>query len=491
MNVFTYDKDVVAHYKFRGNTPFDDVSGNGNHLYRQGGTGYVNKGCPLLNTVSMRPGYSGCVQFDGIERQGLRNSDLDLMSGFPGKNGESNTTFSFTLWFKPSSFEPYTGSCLSLIAKYNNTNYSYLVAIGDTTHKVNIYWGYNGGLQQYAYTINRALTLGVWYFLKVVYDDANNICSGYLFDSSNSNWYTISGAPVDSLNINNESFYVGRSTYGHYYSGLIQDLCVFDDIVTDAQAEAIKDGSYNLKGDPHLLCRYMFDKQGLGWDWRENCHLHSCPIPDYPGPRGNIHCLFIDGDYCACVWRKDSDLSSNFPTKFGSSNDQMSVCFWMSPTVVNPPANIVYPVSKGVIGNESWKAGWWNLSASIKIGQTACVPVVGQWYHITFTYDGSNYRCYVYDLAADLDYLYVGGAISFLNVPFAIGCNMNATQTGPDQYAFYGYIGEQVNFKRVLDDDEIDDIIDGNFGGGAIIYSKPKGSRSYGPCVSRPLIVRG
>jgi len=469
VNDFSGEGSLIGHWTFDGATPFDDASGNGNHLYRQGGPGKS----PLLDTTNMRAGYSGCGDFELTNSEYLTIADADLAAGFPCKSGETNTTFSVTGWFKPEGMTGYQHMACKLNAGGGKRCWS-VVLLND---RLRVMWGYNGGASVYQYEVVRTLQTGEWYFFTVTFNDAGNSCIGYLYDTTNTTWYSVVGEPASAINNEDSSFYIGKEAGGSYYDGLLQDVCIFSDVITEQEAIDIVAKTYDLEGDAALISRYKLDKEGLGWDDKETNHLLSAPIKGFAGPRDDVKCALFDGTYAACCWRADGDLSSNFPHKYGETNTAMTLLYWFKPTTLQ--ADNEFAVSKhGQANYKSWTTGhssannvWVGGSATLAASSDRAV-VNDQWYHCALVLDSVSplAKIRLWDVTADTVYDSgddTSGTIDLYNVPFMVGANSADALTAPGDDEFHGYVGELVVIGRVLSDAEIDQERAGTFAAAA------------------------
>ncbi len=175
----------------------------------------------------------------------------------------------------------------------------------------------------------------------------------------------------------------------------------------------------------------------------------------------------------------DASLDSGFPFKDGTSNLEITVCFWLWPQDV---ASTRYVFCKS--GNASpirfftiWYAssihfrvgdGTTWAGAKIHAGDWAGVGETDQWYHVGVTYKSSDttYRVRVWDLEAGTtldgqpDNTGTTGKECPVNTqPLEIGRLADSTSNDLN-----GRLDEIVVFNRILTADEIDTIRAGTFG---------------------------
>ncbi|KPJ60285.1 MAG: hypothetical protein AMJ42_01525 [Deltaproteobacteria bacterium DG_8] len=134
----SYDDNLQAHYKLEPDNLTVDSSGNNNSLTASG-------------TITSSPSSGdyckvddGSVHFDDNEYYYI--NDGNLSSGFPGKQGSSNTTLSICFWYRPGSSA--AGQWTGLLSKYKSSDGDngkvWMIQKSDV-EKIRLYIGYNGG----------------------------------------------------------------------------------------------------------------------------------------------------------------------------------------------------------------------------------------------------------------------------------------------------------------------------------------------------------
>lgn len=208
-------------------------------------------GTPVADTGDFREGLA-CVNFEESNPDILYRLDDDLTSGFPGKVGESNTTFSVTLWAKYE--ELHSTDIDFIIAKHgaggNNHLRSWCIGIDKDDSKILIRWGYSSGWENYEYRIDHALTVNEWFHLGVVFDSSNNLCYARLYDENDSSTTTMTEAPAEALHSDEAGFYIsGAQGYGYnYFDGRVDEVVIFTDVLTPTEIDAIRNGTYSGAG---------------------------------------------------------------------------------------------------------------------------------------------------------------------------------------------------------------------------------------------------
>jgi hypothetical protein len=191
---------------------------------------------------------------------------------------------------------------------------------------------------------------------------------------------------------------------------------------------------------------------------------------------------FKDGAACANLKASERDsmniyddfLSSDFPTRSGSTNPQMTLCFWMKPRSFPYNATII---SKYQIATDtrSWRlyigSSFPNYFLKLGLGRgtggeftdyTFNQPteslVANHWYHVAFTYRESDqhYHVRVWD---DTDRVVrveregtAAGSLAITNAPVVLG------NTPLESTYFDGLLDEVAIFKEVLTTGQIDKV---------------------------------
>ncbi len=470
VNDFSGDPNWVGGYTFDGSDPFDDQSGNGNHLYWQFR--------PWLETTGMQEG-DGCIDMESTIDGTWAISNANLSAGFPGKSGTSNNVWSIGLWFKleslPTAGAPdYDTRTICGIVGAGKASWGARVQNNGGNAQVQIFIGYNSGASEE--TINhtgRNLSATVWYHLGMTFDNSDKGYVMRLYDSSNTTVYDQAGTTTNNMNVEDGLFSLstGPGVAAAEYDGLLDELAVFNDELTLTDINNIRGQSYDFGSDANCVAVWAFDKTGLGWDDKELNHFFDAGVKGYNGPNADTSpaAVRFAGANCG-VWRTDSDLSANFPTKVGGDVNDMTVCFWVSPTTIE--SDEVHSVAKQKntpgAGN-SWVAGG-TASGGINIGGTTLDLTVDQWYHVAYSQDDDTWWHRVWDKTGEAVYTATDedDRLNYAR-PFSVGNATADDGLGGATHNLIGYISELVVINRLLTDDEIDEIREGTYGSAAAI----------------------
>ena len=463
-NDFSSETHLVTHYTFTGDDPFGDKSGKGNHLYRHGG--------PAVYTADKKEGDT-CGQFVAADGNRLYLNDAHLSADFPAKNGTSNPAFTVCGWYKPSLLTSWR-----TIAAKVGTGRCWAVGSYQTSNRLWVCWAYGSW---YDYYVDDAFTLNDWSFVTVRFDDSTNTCNARVYNQGSGNTVTGSWSPANAMRCAAEPFVIGATGTGQYADGLIDNLCIFSRLLSDDEALAVQNGTFDFESETNLVARYRMEKKGLGHDESSNAnHMRNTGIPDQAGPRDDVKAALFHGDHFAANWCKDADLSADFPGKSGTTNKLLTVCYWFNPESLS--ADYEHAVCKmGQVQNRSWftrhPSGDYTWEGGCNTGLLGAHAVdsgravsAGTWYHVGVILDDANDRAYIRLYDSSNDTVYAVERTNFTvtwpmtTAPFTIGSNMNDASTGPGNDEYDGFVGEVVILNRALSPAQIDKIRQGTFG---------------------------
>jgi hypothetical protein len=175
----------------------------------------------LTNGPAWIPGQvDGGLEFDGT----------DDFINVPHDDALSLTTFSISAWIKPTSL----------------SGWKVIVNKGTTTNAVNYYLAtdndeiglgfYNAGWVEFN-TTSADLTSNQWYHVLASYDDASRTGRIYL-DGMLIHTSTVSTSPL----ANSDALTIGRSGIGEYWTGIVDDVRIYNRVLSDSEAADIAGG---------------------------------------------------------------------------------------------------------------------------------------------------------------------------------------------------------------------------------------------------------
>ncbi|HUX17078.1 MAG TPA: LamG domain-containing protein [Phycisphaerae bacterium] len=217
---------------------------------------------PTADTVNYKEG-SAASDFEAGSDQWFSIVDASLAAGFPLKNGVGTAKISVTFWFKPESLYEWR----AFINKNTTGKRSFSVAM-DASFRPTLHVGYDAGaVGTIAATWPTALSAGKWYFAAATVQQ-----NGANIDWTFTVWDDTAGANLggdpdmsgsvasETWNIGDAVLYVGcnggSTTYD--YDGLIDEMVIFDDVLTADEIDQIRLGTYGASSSSSSLSSSSF-----------------------------------------------------------------------------------------------------------------------------------------------------------------------------------------------------------------------------------------
>ena len=190
------------------------------------------------------------------------------------------------------------------------------------------------------------------------------------------------------------------------------------------------------------------------------------------------------------LYLPDASMGANMPLKYGTSNFTFTFMLWFYMNALPPAGNSFRLFSKH---DGAWPSAGMGIYLTRYLDEvflrmylsqsaiqfednqhsfTTISITEGKWYHLTMRLNGSSHDCRsrLYDLTEDT----VENNITLLNYqflpalctdPFVVGGIIYDAAPGYSaDAAFNGYLDEVVVFNSWLGDEEVDQVIDGEFG---------------------------
>lgn len=223
------------------------------------GTNTLTDGNTVVNdTANFREG-NASADFERANSEYLSILDSALDAGFPLKSGDTNKIFSICMWIRPESF-PGTGADWELFDKteWNSNKKSVQIGLLNTAGNTTTYLclGYNAGVSFETKAHTATLSLATWYHITYSYDNTDKSYAIRVKDEFGETVGTdlthlINPFTLDANKLNVEDailsigcLYTTSTTRTNYYDGLIDELAVFNDVITAEEATQIAKGHY-------------------------------------------------------------------------------------------------------------------------------------------------------------------------------------------------------------------------------------------------------
>jgi hypothetical protein len=239
-NDFSGDANCVALYLFEDGALTTDSKGT-NTL--------TNSGTVVKNISEYQEG-DASADFESTLSQHFYRTDGDLDAGFPLKVGDATKDISVVGWFKleKDGLQYLWGKHAQVdgdrsIGGYVNVN-NYVCMIQ----------GHTGGNSQESICLETAIVKDRWYHFGMTYDESDTqACriSVHDFETSALIAADKTGNFANAISVGDASFYIGaRGTTARYYSGEIDELAVFKDVLTEAEILQMHNRSY-VRSEAH------------------------------------------------------------------------------------------------------------------------------------------------------------------------------------------------------------------------------------------------
>jgi len=226
---FSTDPRCQALWRFENG--LNDSRG-GNHLIDVNGVGF--------DPAEKKEGsYAGV--FEKANSEYAYRADADLDPGFPFKNGDTARKISVCGWLRPWSYA-YPGY---IFAKFDTTGNRRSFALTRYGAYIRVYSGYNGGASSEYFETNLFMSNSEWYHLGVTFDGLNKAGTVRLFRANNGTTYSWPFTFNNEPYIGTADVTVGsRHGGGDFFNGHLDELVVFNDLISINEIDAIRSGTY-------------------------------------------------------------------------------------------------------------------------------------------------------------------------------------------------------------------------------------------------------
>jgi RHS repeat-associated protein len=430
-------------------------------------------------TSSYREG-AGCADFERSESDYMSISDASLCSDFPLKSGDTNKKISLCAWIKIESSP--AGATQYVAGKYDYTNNkrSLAVYLDDSRH-IALTIGYNGGSSYDSHPSTATLALGSWYHVAATFDDSTrawrlNVWS----ETSSSVVVDMSGTNAHNINLSDAAWVVGNAhNSASYFDGLIDEVVVFNDVLTPEEIAQIRQGTFGRSPgplpDPNCVALWRMENGALTVDSQGSNtltnHGATAQTSSYQEGTGCADFERNESDYMSIT---DAGLSSKFPLKSGDTNKKISLCAWIR--VESSTGATQYIAGKYDYTNNKRSFAvylddprhigiliGYGDGSSYDMHPSTATLALGSWYHVAATFDDSTraWRLNVWSKTSSSVVVDMSGtndhSIHLTDAAWVIGNAHNGAAY------FDGLIDKVVVFNDVLTPEEIAQIRQGTF----------------------------
>ena len=186
------------------------------------------------------------ADFEYNNSESLTITDANLDSGFPLKSGESNDDISVTFWYKKESNNSYA----ALFSKWDTGTSARSLLLRDNNGTLEFFIGTSGGAGFETLDNSLSTLAGRWYHLGATFNNTTKAWELRVWDdTAGSVVLNASGTAANNISITNAAVAIGASlkngTPERYFDGLIDEVVVFNDILTTGEIDQIRQGSYS------------------------------------------------------------------------------------------------------------------------------------------------------------------------------------------------------------------------------------------------------
>jgi len=216
------------------------------------GTNTLTNSGAIADTSRYQEG-AASADFEESDPDYMTIADGDLDAGFPLKNGDATKKISVCFWFRSELLPANDNEYRVLCSKYHHTDnkrsfaiiYQKSAAYGQD---LILQLGHTSGNNAESLWLDRVeLAVDTWYHVGVTYQDSDKSYHIRLWDDSGSTNYDRTGTATNNINIEDASWTIGNYSSlvaGVYHAGLIDEMVVFNDILSSAEIDQIRGGTY-------------------------------------------------------------------------------------------------------------------------------------------------------------------------------------------------------------------------------------------------------
>ena len=185
---------------------------------------------------------TGAADFEISSFQKFQIEDADLDAEFPLKSGDTKKLMSVCFWIKPETASSSNNN--RIFAKYNYVAGQISFGITVNSSKIKVQWSSDGSNVTTFASTNPTIVAGTWYHVAIVMDGINKSVYFRIWDDTAQTVYVSSFTPAAELFVGSCALTLsGIAAYENEfygYDGIIDELAVFDNLLTATNIDLIR-----------------------------------------------------------------------------------------------------------------------------------------------------------------------------------------------------------------------------------------------------------
>jgi len=243
MNNFAGDPNCIALWRFENGALTADSKG-GNTL--------TAAGTPTADQVNFKEGAASVQMQAATPTDEFSIADASLDAGFPLKSGDALKKISVTFWIRFISL-PMSGFCEQIFTKWDSFDYSIAIAAKyppADNPKMQL-WISNDGIVWNEYLHASTLQNGRWYHVGVTYQCSDDAYRIRIWDDTAGAILGVDKTGVAAhVYVANGYVEISNDQAGAKLNALVDEMVIFNDILSVAQIDAIRAGTYGKEAPP-------------------------------------------------------------------------------------------------------------------------------------------------------------------------------------------------------------------------------------------------
>ncbi len=245
-NDFSGDANCLSWYKmeeYTGNVFADDQGSNPVTGGATSNSAYITQ--DTTNTIA--PGLTGSLSLDNAATLRSAFGTLaftDMGTSIPGSVGV-DTTMSVLGWVR---WGAHHGAAQGIIGRWNTHSAarSWLIYIHTAATNLRFLLRDTANIS-YTISADFSLTTGNWYHFKGTFSSSTLTATLRVCNSSGTTVYTGNATLANDLDTHDQALNIGTfdTTAARSFDGNLQELVIFDDVVSDAEQDQIIAGTYS------------------------------------------------------------------------------------------------------------------------------------------------------------------------------------------------------------------------------------------------------